>query len=417
MYTSGVPPVPYSPPWDAPFEQRIVALSRGENRVAYFYEKPDTSTFRYRIYNMIQALSLTSGRTSGAWFDRDDFERADRLDRVLGLCDVLVICRARYTGRINRMVTRARARGCRVLFDVDDLVFDPAYLHLIVETLDVRTTDDATWDWWFAYIGRLGATLDLCDAAIATNDALGARVAAFSGKPVHIVPNFLNREQTDLSRAIMDAKRESGFARDGRIHLGYFSGTPTHNRDFEIVSDALARLMDDDPRLVVRVAGFMEGVGKLEKHRDRMEFFPLQDFLNLQRLLGESEVNLIPLQDNAFTNCKSELKYFEAAAVGAISVATPTGALRDAIVPGVTGYLATALEWEETLRAVIRNLDDHREMIDMAERDALDRYAPERQGSVIETVLFGPEYRARIVSGSSFGSQSHGTGTDKKAVQ
>ena len=57
---------------------------------------------------------------------------------------------------------------------------------------------------------------------------------------------------------------------------------------------------------------------------ERIEVCPLQDFVNLQRLIGEVEINIVPLQDNAFTNCKSELKYFEAAIVETVTVATPT---------------------------------------------------------------------------------------------
>ena len=64
--------------------------------------------------------------------------------------------------------------------------------------------------------------------------------------------------------------------------------------------------------------------------------------MNLQRLIAEVEINISPLQNNLFTNCKSELKYFEAAIAGTITVATPTYAFSRAIVDGENGFLAKA---------------------------------------------------------------------------
>ena len=131
---------------------------------------------------------------------------------------------------------------------------------------------------------------------------------------------------------------------------------------------ALARLLDRDPRLVVRVVGFLEPRGELLRHRNRLEVYPLQDFLNLQRLLAEVEVNIVPLQDNVFTNCKSELKYFEAAICGTLTVASPTFVFRRAITNGETGFLAYAHEWEAKLQTAIATLEQPDRYADIAER-------------------------------------------------
>ena len=34
------------------------SLTPGAHSVAYLYEVPDTSTFRYRVFNMVEALGL-----------------------------------------------------------------------------------------------------------------------------------------------------------------------------------------------------------------------------------------------------------------------------------------------------------------------------------------------------------------------
>lgn len=387
MFTATVPPVDYRDPWNEPLEDRVQALMRrATHRVAYLYEHPDTSTFRYRVYNMVQALEGDAD-IAAAWFTRQEIPR---LLALLDRCDALVLCRTRYCERVAHLLTCARSRGVATIFDCDDLVFDPDYVHLVLHTLDQGLFAQA-WDHWFAMIGRLNATLRLCDRAIVTNEFLAGRVRACApGKDVGVVPNFLNRTQMALSLRLYDAKRRSGFARDGRIHVGYFSGTPTHAADFAIAVDALAELLRAEPRAVLRLVGFLELPPALAKFADRIERFPLQDFLNLQRLIGAVEFNLVPLQFNDFTNSKSELKYFEAAIAGTVTFASPSHAFRAAIHDGENGYLVPSYDWLGALQAAIDALGSYPAMAERAFAHARATYAPEGMAPAIRAALFAP---------------------------
>lgn len=385
MFLVDVAPATYADPWRTSFEERLAALSRGQRRVAYYYENPDNSTFRYRVYNMIQVLQESRNGNSAAYFTHQEL---DDLDRVIDVADVLVVCRSRYNHKLNHAITKARNKGKPVFFDVDDLVFDPAYAHLVLNTLDQDPNHPDVWDTWFAYMGRLGGTLSLCDRVITTNDHLAAKIQARFEKPIGIIPNFLNREQLEISRKVYQEKVARGFARDDQIHLGYFSGTPTHNKDFDIVSDALVRLLETDPRIVLRVVGFLDLKGPLQKYGSRTERYPLQDFENLQRLIGQVEVNLIPLQDNVFTKCKSELKYFEAGIVGTVSIASPIYTLAKAIRDGENGYLSRSFEWSDKLATLIDGIESYPSMAEKAFSDCEQKYAWYKQVDLVEGTLF-----------------------------
>jgi glycosyltransferase involved in cell wall biosynthesis len=384
-------PIHYNPRQTAGFEQRISQLCARERRIAYFYEVPDVTTFRYRVLNMIEALSAApSCGISASWFTRADLAYFDRfVDRA----HALVICRTRYDTTINRMISYARARSVRVIFDIDDLIFDPDYVHLLLHTLDLPQDSQQAWDVWFAAVARLGATLRLCDRAIVPNRFLAEHVSRYAPSVAPaVIPNYLNRLQQEISEKIWCAKRNSHFARDDRIHLGYFSGTPTHNRDFEIASTALAKILDQDRRIVLRIVGFMDLKGPLLEHRDRIEMHPFQDFLNLQRLTGEVEINLAPLQINTFTNCKSELKYFEAAIVGTPTIASPTFAFRSAISDGKNGFLACAHQWETKIRTALDSVDEsdcYTKLAECAYLHASETYNWNRYASDIALAIFG----------------------------
>lgn len=385
--------LPYTPPWEIPFEERIAALSARSKRIAYFYGRPDTSTFRYRIFNMVEALEVSPDLgISASWFCRDDLWSADSF---IERADALVLCRTSYDGHIQRLITRARARGIPVLFDIDDLIFDPDYTHLILETLDQATEGDQVWNHWFGMIGRVAATLRQCDNAIVTNEVLAAKMKNFAPwMEPRVVPNFLNRRQQRISSDIFHAKCLSDFARDDKLCVGYFSGTPTHNRDFAIAVPALAALLQEYPQLIIRMVGFLEPKGPLLKYKDRIETFPLQDFLNLQRLIGQTEINIAPLQMNDFTNCKSELKYFEAAIAGTMTIASPTFTFERVIEDGYNALLARTQEWEEKIRTAIEVTEDtarYREMAEIAYRQAEATYSWHQFGDAIEAAVFGKE--------------------------
>lgn len=403
MFVFEQPHRDYSDPWKAPAEERLRALCAGRPRIAYFYEAPDTSTFRYRVYNMIQVLRMFGDGVGASYFCNQD---APWLDKVVDNADVIVICRARYNQHVDQLVTRARARGVKVLFDVDDLVFDVEYAHLILRTLDQDISHPhAAWDHWFGWISRIGQTFRMCDGAITTNRYLASRLEEFHDVPVSIVPNFLNREQLAVSDPIFEEKQRRGFLRTPDIHIGYFSGTPTHNHDFAMIAEDLADVMARHPRVKLRVVGFMEPKGGLKRLADRIEFYPLHDFVNLQRLMGLVEINLVPLQDNVFTNCKSELKYFEAAAVGTITVASPIHTYASAITDGVNGFLARSTEWSGQLDRAIEELDDYATMATRARQASLDSYAWYHQYPAIESALFMTGDRSRVTRGQSPGAR------------
>lgn len=372
-----------------PVGRKLSRLHRNRHRCAWLYENPDTSTFRYRVLNMIEALEAEAGRgIAAAWFSASEL---DELEHELEKLAVLVVARYRYSMRLHQIVMRARHLGVKVIFESDDLVFDPCFVPLITDTLAQDLSSPNMWDHWFAYVGRLHAASLLCDEGLTTNEFLGKRLASsMSGKPVSVIPNFLNRRQQQYSQALLAAKRHSGWRRDGHVTIGYFSGSPTHRKDFAVAAPAIARLLKRDPGVRVRVAGYLDSTGPLQAFAERVEVLPHMDYVALQRAIAEVEINIAPLQDNTFTNCKSELKFFEAAIVGTWTIATPTYTFARAIDDGRTGRLAHAHQWDEALNEAVELARDSKSYVDRAELAAEQvqlRYGWDRWGDAIQNVV------------------------------
>ena len=337
--------------WDSSMAERVGTMLDGEHRVAFLYRTPDTSTFRYRVSNTVDALNHAPGnRVRAGWFCDDELRA---LTRIVPELDAIVVARYPYGAGLRELVQRAEAHGVPLVFDCDDLVFDVGFAEVVMSSLGKDQDVNAEWDVWFAYMGRLNASLTACRGAMTTNAILARRLAPYVEDEPAIVPNVMNRAQQAFSRELVDAKMDTGFRRSGPVTIGYFSGTPSHIRDFAIASRSLARLLEEDDDVSIRIVGYLDDLGALEPHRERVEFQKFMHYVELQRSIAEVEVNIAPLAHTAFNICKSDLKFFEAAAVGTWTVASHTPSLDDAIDDGVTGRLAKAHEWDAALREAV----------------------------------------------------------------
>jgi GT2 family glycosyltransferase len=383
-----------------PMYKRLASLATEQYRVAYFAENTQSSTFRYRAANMMEVLNepalLGQIQTCAACFFSGDLQHTTY---IAERADMLIISRARYDVDMAALVQAFQSQGKRVLFDVDDLVFDTQVIDLIISTTGQTSTDEVL-NYWYGVVGRMAQALQLCDGVITTNAFLASKIKQFINLPVTIIPNFANAAQLAVSEPLYRCKSVRRSERNECIKLGYFSGSATHNVDLALISYALEGLMAADARVELVLVGHIDleqafGVrfgGYLKGHlADRLAVHPFVDFLSLQGLIADVDFNLVPLLTNDFTHCKSELKYVDAAIVGTRTIASPTYAYAQAIRHGENGYLAADDEWADVLHQAIANRDAnnevHRDMAMAAYQDVQNRFTCKTQRAVIVQAL------------------------------
>ncbi len=339
-------------PWEIPFSSRcntlLKALKDGVRVAALMYERADTSTFRYRGYNIAQ-ITRESDKWRSIYFFSDEIEQ---IFPYISQVSLVVVIRMRWTHKLEKLIYEVKSNDIPLLFDVDDLVFDTKHLPMVTNTLNVPFMNEADYDFWFAYMGRIEYTASKADGFITTNAFLGERLKEKFHKNYGIIPNFLNEEQLIVSERCRMQKEIQGISRKP-FTIGYFSGTPSHINDFKTVYKELILLLEEYKDINLEVVGFMEFPQEMQPfiRNGRVTFIPLVNFLELQRLIAEVDVNIVPLVDNVFTNCKSELKFFEAAIVKTPTFAQPTHTFQKCITDGINGYLCKQGEWYEKIKA------------------------------------------------------------------
>ena len=106
--------------------------------------------------------------------------------------------------------------------------------------------------------------------------------------------------------------------------------------------------------------------------------------------LANVGVGLAPLDDTPAARCKCGLKAIEHAASASAVVASPVGALRDIVVHGETGLLASGTdEWASALDALLSDPDRRARMGATARAMAQSRWSPAAHAAEFERALRG----------------------------
>lgn len=296
---------------------------------------------RYRVTHQREQLAANNISTGEVYYVNLQLDQV-RYYRTF------VFFRCPYTDMIGEFIKLAKKLNKRVLFDIDDLVVDTKYTDTIKYLDSMSKEERALYD---DGVMRMGRTLKLCDAAITTTERLAEELGHYVPE-VFINRNTASEEMCALSKEALKNKTR----KDDHVGIGYFSGSLTHNDDFELVLPALTKVMEKYPQVQLHVVGELDLPEALQQYKARVVSHPFVDWKKLPSLIAEVDINLAPLEQSIFNEAKSENKWVEAALVKVPTVASNVGAFQRMIVSGETGILCdTEEEWVEQLSRLVED--------------------------------------------------------------
>ena len=334
-------------------------------------------TVRYRCYHPQEQLARHGVRaTTRLWTDPHVFTA------VLNY-DIFILHRVMYTGFIPNLVDLLHDLGKVVVFDTDDLVFDPTVIHHD-SLLATMRSEKANLYRQSVYLHA--QTLDHCDYALVPTRFLADWLRQ-RGKQTLISRNALNDAQVQISETAW--RHHSSQENKDRVVVGYFSGSPSHDRDFAVAAPALLLLMERYSQVHLRVGGYLSLDDRFSRFSERVQQTPYVSWQELPYAIRQVDINIAPLElDNPFCQSKSELKYFEAGAVGVPTVASPTDAFKFAITHGENGLLANTIqEWLSDLELLTLDPVRRREVGEAAHRHVLAHYTSAVRGAEMVSIL------------------------------
>lgn len=296
--------------------------------------------------------------------------------------DAVVFYRVPATNQVlDLLADIKRRRTVPVLFDVDDLIFDPS-LRGQLDGLNGLSKDEN--DLWWRGVARYRTTMEACDAFIGSTQRLCDSATSLTGMKSYRFPNGVGMLLAQRSDAALRAPRAHG-----PLRIGYFSGTTTHDADWALIEGAVIATLARYPHAELWVGGHVHPSPSLIRLGSRVRRIPFTTWYDLPTVLRDTDICVAPLTPNGpFNEAKSAIKWLEAALVATPTIASPTQPFQDAIEHGRTGILAsTPEEWEAAFTRLLDSEFERSRIGSQARRDALLGYSPAIQGRLYLSIL------------------------------
>jgi len=318
----------------------------------------------YRVKYVCDALNQYG--LNVAWLEESDLRYFEL--STLNLRRLLVF-RCEATPSLQAFIRNRRKDGVIVIYDIDDLVFDASVIEKNEIDFIAKLADKEKLS-WVNKIDSYHRVMSMADKVCVPTAQLKKHATRLFNQCV-VFPNTFDLTKLKVSNCVARKQRSKN------LIIGYASGTPTHEKDFETVKPAIVRLMAYYPDIELRIVGSLDIINgsDFEQFRGRIVTRPLVEHSDLPLDLAEFDINIIPLERNRFTDSKSELKFFESALLNIPSIATSNPVYEQTIRHGENGYLATDHEsWFKLISQLIENVAQRDKLGRSANRDAIKHY-------------------------------------------
>lgn len=365
---------------------------RGRGHVVIFGNDDLQQCTHYRIKQKIQQFESVG--IDVEFVSHHSIEKY--YNALIGASAVIFYRIAAFPKNIHAILT-AKCLGIKTYYEIDDLIFDHRYYPDSYSSYEGQiSTEEYAGLMWGVPLFRYA--MMLCDIGIASTRPLLDQMEKIVGEHrCLLLPNGL-----DSTNAPSIRRGQSYRSPDDVLTIFYGSGTRAHNLDFTtLVEPAIIRLLREFDNVRLAIVGHLRLSEALKEFQSKIIAIPfvsnVDDYWSL--LLGAS-INISVLARSKMSDCKSEIKWLEAAALGVPSVVSETAVYKELIRPGDTGFVANnPQEWYRALKALIVDPALRRSVGSAARDVALSSYSLEAGASILQAEFAVPKVATPVATG------------------
>ncbi|GBR43845.1 glycosyltransferase [Gluconobacter roseus] len=300
---------------------------------------------------------------------------------ALQLCTHVIFYRVPGFDDVLKLVAEAHRLKLAPRWEVDDLIFDENEYR---QNGNIDTLPVAERDLLMSGVVLFRRCMLACGHGIASTQALADAMRNAGLTDVTVLENALDAETLRIATSL------PGHEGSDRIWVSYGSGTNTHDADFRQAEAGLLAAMAEEPRLCLRVIGQLQLSSAFSRFGDRVERLTELSYPDYLRALSQTDIAIAPLERTLFNDCKSNIKFLEAAVVRVAAICSPCAAFLTIMRNGENGLLAADAEaWRTGFLSLARDGAYRRRLADAAYVDVMARYAPQAMAQTQARALFG----------------------------
>ena len=319
---------------------------------------------KYRVLQKIELLEKI-----GFNCEVSGFYDIPRVFNNMQLATLVLFYRVPDDDLFRLYLKEAERLKIRTGYDIDDPIFAPDVyaenknLDMLTKTEKNHLLESAT---------QYRSAMNQCGFVTVSTPGMYELVDSFFERPIYLWRNVLDGET--LSIVAEHEQATGNVAKSDHIVITYMSGSRAHDADFATIEHVLSRILADYPNVQLMICGYATVSDVLLPFKDRIKQLPFSGYSGYFKNLAQADICVVPLLLDRFNDCKSAIRFLEAAVLGIPTVASRIGDFRNLIVPGENGFLAESPdEWETALRKLIMNKDLRSKLSESSRRFVMEK--------------------------------------------
>ncbi|MGY5778205.1 glycosyltransferase [Rhizobium sp. LEGMi135b] len=274
---------------------------------------------------------------------------------------------------IMQGILTAQSLGIPTYYEVDDLIFDSENYPDTFRSYEGQISlDDYAGLQYGTVLFRYA--MAMCDFGIASTTPLAHEISknVKSGRCILLRNGLDDRNDPQVSIGAVPRPERN------IIRIFYGSGTKAHNEDFNLLAGrAILNVMKENLNVHLVLVGHLKLSPEFDAVSNRvMRFSFVDDIQQYWSILASCDINIAPLNNSVMSDCKSEIKWLEAAVFQIPSVVSATRTYQEVLEQGIDGLLANSPEdWYRLLSDLVSSHELRRKIGAVARQKALALYS------------------------------------------
>lgn len=308
-------------------------------------------------------------------FDYEDF---DNCFEAIQTAKIVIFYRVPSCEKVDSYYREAERLNLYTVYDIDDLIFDELNYSIALSGFELdnklkkHLLDDAK---------LFAKCLKRSNEVWVSTVPLQKIVVSNYNKNCKVIPNGINHYLLEEMK-ISTIKSSDN---DNIVKIFYGTGTNTHDRDLNMIMDALEYILDKHSNVHLYIIGEIKPLMRRYTVLNQIHIISKVSYNDYYYMIHKYDIAVIPLEDSVFNSCKSNIKYIEASALKVASVASNLIEYKNLITNGFNGYLAANCnEWKQYLDELVSNPLKRKEIADNAFNTVISSYT----NNVISVQIF-----------------------------
>ena len=300
---------------------------------------------KYRVLQKVELLE-----TMGFNCEISEYRDIPRVFNKIQLATLVLFYRVPDGDLFKLYLNESVRLKIRMGYDIDDPIFAP---DVYAENKNLDMLSSAEKKQLLESSTEYRDAIQQCDFISVSTPGMYELADSLFDKSIFLWRNVLDGETLSIVNG-QTQKNGTTSASEENIVIAYMSGSRAHDADFATIEHVLAKIMAKYPHVHLLIGGYASVTGELQDYKQRIQQFPFSGYAGYFKHLSQADICVVPLLQDRFNNCKSAIRYLEAAIIGVPVVAANIGDFQNVIKSGENGFLAASREeWQQALEKLI----------------------------------------------------------------